>query len=59
MSPKVRQDKRTTVSLAQVVWETAEKIMEAKGFNDNFSAYVADLIRRDKGSLYEWKNSRG
>jgi hypothetical protein len=21
--------------------------MEAKGFNDNFSAYVADLIRRD------------
>ncbi|HXP59753.1 MAG TPA: hypothetical protein VN829_04630, partial [Dongiaceae bacterium] len=22
--------------------------MKAKGFNDNFSAYVADLIRRDK-----------
>ena len=48
MSGKIREDKRTTVSLAQVVWEMAEKLMEAKGFNDNFSAYVADLIRRDK-----------
>jgi hypothetical protein len=26
----------------------AEEQMKAKGFNDNFSAYVADLIRRDK-----------
>jgi hypothetical protein len=31
-----------------VVWGAAQEMMEAKGFNDNFSAYVADLIRRDK-----------
>lgn len=46
--PKARKDKRTTVSLAQVVWDWAEDLMEAKGYNDNFSAYVAELIRRDK-----------
>jgi hypothetical protein len=45
---KTRGDKRTTVSLAGVVWKWAEEMMVAKGFNDNFSAYVADLIRRDK-----------
>jgi non-homologous end joining protein Ku len=43
-----RTDKRTTVSLAEVVWQMAEANMQAKGFNDNFSSYVADLIRRDK-----------
>lgn len=43
-----RTDKRTTVSLAHVVWEMAEEQMQAKGFNDNFSAYCADLIRRDR-----------
>ena len=43
-----REDKRTTVSLAQVVWQMAEEMMAKKGFNDNFSAYVADLIRRDR-----------
>jgi O-glycosyl hydrolase len=48
MPKKTRSDKRTTVSLARVVWEMAEEQMQAKGFNDNFSAYVADLIRRDK-----------
>ena len=45
---KGRKDKRTTVSLAHVVWVMAEEQMETKGFNDNFSAYIADLIRRDK-----------
>jgi hypothetical protein len=45
---KARKDKRTTVSLAWVVWEMAEEMMREKGFNENFSAYVADLIRRDK-----------
>ena len=43
-----RKDKRTTVSLAHVVWDMATESMEAKGFNDNFSAYIADLIRRDR-----------
>jgi len=45
---KQRDDKRTTVSLAKVVWGMAEEMMAAKGFNDNFSAYVADLVRRDQ-----------
>jgi non-homologous end joining protein Ku len=51
ISSKRRQDKRTTISLAQVVWDMAEEMMEKKGFNDNFSAYIADLIRRDKEKL--------
>ena len=42
-----REDKRTTVSLAPVLWVMAEAMMERKGFNNNFSSYVADLIRRD------------
>jgi len=42
-----RNDKRTTISLAVVVWEKAEFLMQHKGFNQNFSAYVADLVRRD------------
>ena len=43
-----RSDKRTTVSLAGVVWEMAEARMEREGYNGNFSAYIAELIRRDK-----------
>lgn len=42
---------RTTVSMANVVWEMALEMMKLKGFNENFSAYVADLIRRDKERL--------
>jgi O-glycosyl hydrolase len=48
MPTKTRPDKRATVSLARVVWDMAKEQMKAKGFNNNFSAYVADLIRRDK-----------
>ena len=47
MKPE-RQDKRTTISLATVVWDMAEEMMARKGFNENFSAYVADLVRRDQ-----------
>ncbi|HEY5910857.1 MAG TPA: hypothetical protein VJA21_09675 [Verrucomicrobiae bacterium] len=39
---------RTTISLAAVVWARADRMMQYKGFNGNFSAYVADLIRRDQ-----------
>lgn len=39
---------RTTVSLATVVWDAAYEMMRRKGYNNNFSSYVADLIRRDK-----------
>jgi hypothetical protein len=48
-----RTDIRTTVALAEVVWKMAEKMMEAKGFNKNFSSYVADLIRRDREAAAE------
>ena len=49
-----RTDVRTTVSLAGVIYDKARKQMAAGGFNDNFSAYVADLIRRsDEGGQEE------
>lgn len=38
---------RATISLNQVVDRMAKEMMELKGY-DNFSAYIADLIRRDK-----------
>lgn len=38
---------RTTVTLADVVWDMAQVRMQERGFNGNFSSYVADLIRRD------------
>jgi hypothetical protein len=38
---------RHTVHLAEVIWRKAGECMTRKGFNGNFSAYVADLIRRD------------
>jgi len=39
--------KRTTVILDQLVWALAEENMRLRGYNRNFSAYIADLIRRD------------
>lgn len=38
---------RTTVSLARLIWDFAEQNMQEGGFNGNFSAYVAALIRED------------
>lgn len=43
-----RGDKRTGICLDLVVWQIAEDMMRRRGFNKNFSAYVADLIRRDQ-----------
>ena len=47
MQPVQRKDVRTTISLAPVVMKIAEEMQAARGYN-NFSAYVADLIRRDQ-----------
>ncbi len=44
---KFKGQARSTISMDKVVWQMAEAAMERKGFNANFSAYVADLIRRD------------
>lgn len=42
---------RTTISLAKVVDDLAQEMMEIRGFNGNFSNYIADLVRRDKERL--------
>jgi Arc/MetJ-type ribon-helix-helix transcriptional regulator len=44
-SPK--KGRRVTISLTEIVAQWADEMCELKGY-DNFSAYVADLIRRDK-----------
>lgn len=52
-TPKAQKTKvkssanRTTISLTPLVWEWARAAMSKKGYN-NFTAYVADLIRRDR-----------
>lgn len=43
-----RTDIRVTISLAEEIWNIARSQMKAKGFNDNISQYVRDLIWRDK-----------
>ncbi len=45
-----RKDVRTTISLTKVIWDWAEEIMDERGYN-NFSSYVADLVRRHKEEL--------
>lgn len=43
-----KKGRRVTISLSALVNEWAEEMCAKRGFEDNFSAYVADLIRRDK-----------
>ena len=54
-----RNDKRTTISLAEVVWKMAETRMAEEGYIDNFSQYVAELIRADKRRQDELKAKMG
>ncbi len=44
---RTRTTKNVTVSLSEKVNKWAEEMAEEKGY-DNFSAYIADLIRQDK-----------
>lgn len=39
---------KLSVSLSKVVHAWAVQLAEKKGFDTNFSAYIADLIRRDQ-----------
>lgn len=39
---------KRSISLSFLVAEWADNLAEQKGFGTNFSAYIADLIRRDK-----------
>jgi hypothetical protein len=41
-------EKRTSLLVSGVVWNAGQRQMSRKGFNGNFSAYIADLIRRDE-----------
>jgi len=43
-----RTDVRPTISLAPEIWEIAVTQMRRKGFNNNISQYIRDLIWRDK-----------
>ena len=45
---------RVTISFPEKVDQWAEELMAEKGY-DNFSAYIADLIRRDR----EQRSERG
>lgn len=50
---KTEKDSRKTISIAKVIMDWAEEMMLAQGFNKNFSAYVAHLIREDKKAQEE------
>ena len=39
---------KASVSFSKTVAEWADELAKRKGFEKNFSAYIADLIRRDK-----------
>lgn len=45
--PPADRLKSRTISLSKVVNKWADEMMERKGY-ENFSAYMAELIRRDK-----------
>jgi len=47
---------KTAISLTPVVLNWAKNLAEEKGFGSNFSAYVADLIRRDQEHAQAGKN---
>lgn len=52
-----QKGKRTTVSLTDVVSGMADQSMKDDGY-DNFSAYVAELIRRDYKARHKTKREK-
>ena len=50
------QVKKTAISLTPVVLNWGKGLAEKKGFGTNFSAYVADLIRRDQEHAEDGKS---
>ncbi len=42
------QTEKLSVSLSKTVVSWAVELADKKGFDTNFSAYIADLIRRDR-----------
>jgi hypothetical protein len=49
---------KTAISLSPKVMTWGKALAEEKGFGSNFSAYIADLIRRDN-DLAEGKKLNG
>jgi len=49
---------KKSISLSRVVSVWADGLAAKKGFGTNFSAYIADLIRRDKEREDELQLSR-
>lgn len=47
-SPKKPTGAKLSISLSHAVYAWAVQLAEKKGFDNNFSAYIADLIRRDR-----------
>ena len=45
---KTSDSEKLSISLSKTVYAWAQELAAAKGFDTNFSAYVADLIRRDQ-----------
>ena len=39
---------RKSISLSRAVSDWADELSHKKGFGTNFSAYIADLVRKDK-----------
>jgi hypothetical protein len=39
---------KRSISLSKVVSKWADELAQKKGFGSNFSAYMADLVRRDR-----------
>src|SRR5580698_10060773 len=44
---------KKSISLSKTVSEWGDALAKRKGFGSNYSAYIADLIRRDKERLDE------
>lgn len=51
---KTSDSEKLSISLSKTVYAWAQELAAAKGFDTNFSAYVADLIRRDQNRKLLW-----
>ena len=59
MTPKNQESKkavRTTISLAYQLHQDSLEVMQEEGFNNNFSAFIAFLIREHKKQVKRRKS---
>lgn len=55
---KERNDFRTSISFSKVIADTAERLMDAQGYNGNLSAYLSNLVRQDDERQLELQKMR-